>query len=320
MADGPSSITLDLRTLTPNVAYVVTSFPVDPDINDYVRMTSQGDPIIQNYAASWIIRVNAASVPTITSFNPTAAGVGTIVSITGTNFTGASAVKFNGTVSQFQVISATQINATIPPGATTGKITVTTPGGTTTSTGTFTVLLPPTISMFSPSVGTVGTYVYITGNNFCYQQCNTVAPTETTVRVNGVAATSIQWMTSTYILFQIPAGATSGPITVTTPGGTATSTGTFTVFPSPTITSFSPASGPVGTAMSLSGTNLCLSQCYVSTTTETQAWLNGMLITPAWVTPNFILFYVPPGATTGKFSVSTPGGTATSSGTFTVTP
>ncbi len=78
--------------------------------------------------------------PTITAFNPPSGPVGQAVTITGTNFTGATAVKFNGTSASFTVNSSTQITATVPAGATTGKISVTTPAGIATSAANFTVL------------------------------------------------------------------------------------------------------------------------------------------------------------------------------------
>src|SRR5262249_36774896 len=60
--------------------------------------------------------------------------------ITGTSFMGATAVAVNGVaVSAFTVNSATQITATVASGTTSGKITVTTPGGTATSASNFTV-------------------------------------------------------------------------------------------------------------------------------------------------------------------------------------
>jgi hypothetical protein len=81
----------------------------------------------------------STSAPTITSFSPTSGPVGASVTINGTNFTGATSVKFNGVTATFIVNSATKITATVPTGATTGRITVTTPGGTATSTSDFTV-------------------------------------------------------------------------------------------------------------------------------------------------------------------------------------
>jgi hypothetical protein len=64
-----------------------------------------------------------------------------VVTITGTSFTGATAVRFGGVgATSFAVNSATQITATVPVGAVTGKISVTTPAGTGSSASNFTVL------------------------------------------------------------------------------------------------------------------------------------------------------------------------------------
>lgn len=67
--------------------------------------------------------------PTITSLNPTAGAVGTIVTITGSHFTGTTSIKFDGTDAIFTVDSDSQITTTVPTGATSGLVTVTTPGG-----------------------------------------------------------------------------------------------------------------------------------------------------------------------------------------------
>ncbi|MGN6531536.1 MAG: beta strand repeat-containing protein [Ginsengibacter sp.] len=99
--------------------------------------------------------------PTITSFSPGSGCANTTpVIITGTNFTGATAVQFGGTnAASFTVNSATQITAT-PAGGTTGAITVTTGGGTTTSAASFTVNSLPVASISyaaSPYCSTSGT-------------------------------------------------------------------------------------------------------------------------------------------------------------------
>jgi hypothetical protein len=80
----------------------------------------------------------ASAVPTITSFTPTTSGAGTVISITGTNFLNATDVSFGGTAAaSFTVDDANTISAMVA-GGTTGTVTVTTPGGTATSVGTFT--------------------------------------------------------------------------------------------------------------------------------------------------------------------------------------
>ncbi|GAA4353623.1 hypothetical protein GCM10023185_14450 [Hymenobacter saemangeumensis] len=248
--------------------------------------------------------------PTITSFTPASGNVGATVTITGTNFTGATAVTLNGAaISGFTVVNGTTITFTVPTGATSGAIAVTTPGGTATSTTSFTVTTPtpaPTIASFTPASGNVGATVTITGTNFTGA---------TSVTLNGVAITGFTVVNGTTITFTVPMGATSGAIAVTTPGGTATSSTSFTVTvptPAPTITSFTPTSGASGATVTITGTNL---------TGATAVTLNGVAITGfTVVNATTITFTVPASAASGTIAVTTPGGTATSTGTFTVTP
>lgn len=78
--------------------------------------------------------------PDITSFAPASGPLGTAVTITGTNFNGATEVDFTtGASATFSVDSDTQITATVPPGSTTGPITVTGPDGPGSSATNFTV-------------------------------------------------------------------------------------------------------------------------------------------------------------------------------------
>jgi RHS repeat-associated protein len=242
--------------------------------------------------------------PTITSFSPPSGVVGTSVTITGTNFTGATATKFNGTsATSFTVNSSTQITATVPTGATTGTISVTTPYGTATTSTSFTVNVPaPTITTFSPTSGTPGTSVTITGTNFTGA---------TAVAFHGTAAASFTVNSATQITATVPNGATTGTITVTTPGGTATSSTSFTVnVPAPTITTFSPTSGTPGTSVTITGTNF---------TGSTAVAFHGTAAASFTVnSATQITATVPNGATTGTITVTTPGGTATSSTSFTV--
>jgi hypothetical protein len=83
--------------------------------------------------------VGGTPAPVITSFTPASGGIGTTVTVSGSNFTGASLVRFNGQSATFSVPSATQITASVPNCSSSGSIAVTTPGGIATSTGTFSV-------------------------------------------------------------------------------------------------------------------------------------------------------------------------------------
>ena len=82
---------------------------------------------------------SVTQAPTLTNFTPTSGPVGTSVTVTGTNFTGASTVSFDGSAATFTVNNNTQITTTVPAGASSGPITVTTPGGSATSDASFTV-------------------------------------------------------------------------------------------------------------------------------------------------------------------------------------
>jgi hypothetical protein len=253
-----------------------------------------------------VLGAPAAPLPAITSFVPVIGPVGTSVTITGTGFTGATSVKFNGTAALFLADSDTTITTEVPTGATTGKLTVTTAGGTGTSATDFTVTAPTatTITSFTPASGPVGTSVTISGTNFTGA---------TDVSFNGTAAT-FTVDSDTSISTSVPAGATTGTISVTTTaGGTATSATDFTVTAptATTITSFTPASGPVGTSVTISGTNF---------TGATDVSFNGTAATFTVDSDTSISTSVPAGATTGTISVTTTaGGTATSATSFTVT-
>jgi uncharacterized repeat protein (TIGR03803 family) len=70
---------------------------------------------------------------------PSIGRAGAVVIILGNNLTGTTEVAFNGASAVFKVVSSTEISAKVPPGASTGKVTVTRPSGTLSSNVTFTV-------------------------------------------------------------------------------------------------------------------------------------------------------------------------------------
>jgi IPT/TIG domain len=243
----------------------------------------------------------AFAATTVTSFTPTSAGVGCAVTITGTEFTGATAVKFfNNVTASFVVNSATQITAIVPAAAADGPIEVTAPGGTDASGTDFdvTAAVCPTITSFTPTSGPVGTSVVITGTNFTGA---------TAVTFNNVTAT-FTVNSATQITATVPTTATTGLIRVTTSGGTTSSLTNFTIA-APTITSFTPTSGPVGTSVKITGTNF---------TGATAVTFNNVTATFTVNSVTQITATVPATATTGKIKVTTPGGSVTSTADFVV--
>src|SRR5205823_13781375 len=102
-----------------------------------------------------------------------------IVTINGSGFINAITTKFNTINTAFTIVSDDLIVASVPPNATTGRISVITPSGTATSVNNFTIVKPPTITSFSPVIGLAGISVSIAGTNF-------IGTTD--VRFNGISA------------------------------------------------------------------------------------------------------------------------------------
>src|SRR5688572_29653891 len=168
----------------------------------------------------------AATAPTLTGFSPTSGTIGTVVTLTGTNFSTAvldNTVKFNGTVATVSAATATSVTVAVPTGATTGKISVEVDNQVATSSNDFTVVAPVaplTLTGFSPPTGTAGTIVTLTGTNFS----PTIA--SNTVKFNGTIAAVSSGSTTT-LTVEVPAGATTGKITVQVGNQIATSVDDF---------------------------------------------------------------------------------------------
>jgi hypothetical protein len=242
--------------------------------------------------------------PGIASLSTAIGPVGTAVTITGTNFDPTPAnntVKFNGTAAIVTASTATSITTTVPSGATTGTITITVNGQTATSLTNF--VIPPTISSFSPLSGSVGTSITISGTNFDPITANNI------VKFNGTIAT-VTASTANSITTTVPAGATSGTITVTVTGQTATSSSSFII--PPTISVFNPIIGSIGTSVTITGAN------FAPVSTNNIVKFNGTTATVTASTATSITTTVPSEATSGPISVTVGGQTATSSANFTV--
>jgi hypothetical protein len=161
-------------------------------------------------------------VPAVTGVSPTSGPTagGTSVAITGTGFTGATAVQFGGTAAtSFTVNSDTSVTATAPAGqAGVADVTVTTAGGTsaTSAADQFTYTAPPppppTVTNVSPGSGPAGTTVTVTGANL-------TGATEVDFGSGNKASFTVS--NSTTLTATAPAGSGTVDVTITTPGGTS---------------------------------------------------------------------------------------------------
>lgn len=240
--------------------------------------------------------------PTLTGFAPASGAIGATITLSGTKLAETTAVRFNGVTANFTVQSPTQLTAIVPPGATTGPLEVVTPGGSVLSATAFQVLPGPALTGFEPSRGSAGTRVLLTGANLTGTTAVTFAGVNATFTVR--SATEVEAI--------VPASATTGRITLTTPAGTATSAGSFTITAAPVLASFHPTSGGPGLVVTLQGAN------FTGTTTVS---FNGVPAATFTVSSaDRLVATVPANATTGPLTVITPNGTVTSAGSFTVVP
>ena len=299
---GPATLT---NTLTPY------TFTVNQAGNVRFRITNTLATTVRISIDDISISSYTTPVPAIASFSPGSGVAGTVVTVTGTNFTGATALTLNGVaVTGFTVVNATQITFTVPAAATSGTIAVTTPGGTAASATAFTVLVPnpvPVITAITPNTAVVGavTTVTITGTGF-------TAASVVNADGNPIAST---FVSATQLTGTVPAGAPAGVYSVTVvnpaPGGGTSNAVTFTLTnPVPTITSFTPTSGGPGATVTITGTNL---------TGATAVRIGSFAVANFTVVSNTSITLVVPsgtGSVSGTISVVTPGGTATSATPF----
>ena len=193
-------------------------------------VTSGDGGILAPFADNAVTNGMPISIPTVTSILPlsgTTAG-GSLVTITGTHLNGATAATFGSTVVTVTNVTATTLTA-IAPSHAAGivDVSVTTPGGTsaTSAADQYTYVAPvPTFTSISPANGSTagGNVVTIAGTGL------TAA---TQVTFNGTAATSVTVLNDNSITATAPAtagGSGAIDVKVTTAGGIATGTGSYT--------------------------------------------------------------------------------------------
>ncbi len=238
--------------------------------------------------------------PTITSVSPSAAAGegGSKIAITGSGLESASAVMFGTVAATSYVANAagTKITAVAPPeSGDTVALSVTTPGGTATTSFEY---LPPTVTTVSPGSGpgAGGTKVTIRGADLAGASSVLFGSTPaTSYSING-AGTTMTALAPAHI-----AGVVT--LAVTTPGGTANAT---FVFLGPTISATSPTNGSTagGTKVTITGTDLNGTTSVEFGTAEAASFTVN-------AAGSKITAYSPPeGGGVVSLTVTTPGGSA----------
>ncbi len=199
-----------------------------------VVISPSGDAVKYTYdAAGNLLSISRQSpaLASVLEFTPNTGPVGTEVTIYGTGFSttaGQNVVKFNGVAAVVSSATSTKLVTKVPSGATTGPISVGSPAGTATSSTSFVVgnSKVPTISGFTPTIGTPGKAITITGTNFR-------SPLSDNFLKLNVSDSQPTSGTATTLVTNVPAYAGSGRIQVVTAYGKAVSKADFFVPPTP---------------------------------------------------------------------------------------
>jgi YD repeat-containing protein len=164
---------------------------------------------------------------------------------------------------------------------------------------------------FDPQTGSSGTQVTISGTGFS----STI--TQDSVSFNGTPAI-VTSASVTQLVVTVPSGTTTGPIAVTTPNGSATSSSSFMVggnANAPTVSGFSPTIAVSGTALTINGTN------FDPTPANDLTLINRLAkSTISSATQSSLSTTIPSTATTGYVSVTAPSGKAISNSYLFVVP
>jgi hypothetical protein len=281
-----------------------------------VRSTDNVNTLTSATGATYTLKLPAPTISSVAPASGSTAG-GTALTISGANFVAGSTVTIGGVPATNVVVggsttpTAMTITATSPAHAYGAAIVVVTnPDGQTVSKSAgFTYVAPaPTITGTAPNTGvaTGGTAVTISGTNFM---------NGATVKIGGVAATNVAFVSATSITAVTPAHAAGGAdVVVTNPDGQiVTAVVGFTYqLPTPVITTVSPATGPAsgGTTLTITGTN------FVGITAVS---IGGVAATSMNVVSATSITAVTPVHASGlvAVTVSNASGTATKTGAFT---
>lgn len=186
--------------------------------------------------------------PSIASVSPTTVAGGGTITITGANLTNVTSVTIGGIpVTSFMVLSSTQIVAVVSANAVSAPVQVMSAGGIAFSTTSIIVALPPTITSVSNTSPTAGTQVFISGAGFTPGMQATIG---------GVPVPLVQVNSPSEAIITMPASATNGTLSITTPFGTSTFSTVIAVTPGVVVPSgidFTPVTGSIGTSVTIVG-------------------------------------------------------------------
>ena len=286
-----------------------------------VRITAVSPAITATGSLSYTY-AEVPTAPTITAVTPNRGPLagGENVTITGTNFTTSTTVRFGDNAATVQSVASggTSMVVRVPAGAAAAAVSVraTNAAGAATLPRGYTYAAVPTIASVSPSSVLVngGGLITVTGTGFG-------ASGTPVVTVGGRAATCVVRTSDTQLTAVAPDGF-AGPATVTvapdTRGGTATLTNGVTYVAastSPTITSIEPASGITagGTSVTITGTGF-------GSTTPVVRFGTACAAAIISHSPTSIVAVAPPGSLgAADLSVTMQTGRVVSAGGFTYT-
>ncbi|MFD3003701.1 IPT/TIG domain-containing protein [Pontibacter toksunensis] len=233
--------------------------------------------------------------PVIAGFSPAEGVVGAEVTLQGNHLASELIERVQLGSMDCEVLSTAQntIRVRVPADAATGAFTVHTKGGTVQSGAAYRVWYAPSLTGFDKAMERVGGGLLLQGENFAPE------PTRNTVLFGNVQAEVLQ-ANAQKLEVRVPAGAASGTVSVTTPGGTASRA--FEVIPAPVITAVYPDKGSVGTVVELQGKDFLTFGVM-----DTVLFSSVEAVVLSSSSTSFRV-RVPRGAVTGKVSVAGVGG------------
>jgi len=256
---------------------------------------ASGAPVLVNPAGSVELWGNFYLQPVVTSFEPSSARVGDTVTIKGVSLVDAFAALVGNASATIVSATATNVVIVVPPMPASGRVSITTPGGTFLATSNLVLL--PRVRSFSPAGGKAGDVVTLVGDGL---------GGASGVAFGGVSATVWTNVSSVQVNVVVPQGALAGAIRLTTPNGSDSTTTPFYV--APVVADVQPSTAKPGAVVAVTGSNFI--------DVSRVEFGGGVSAVFTVVTTNRIDAVVPAGAQAGPVAVTNPGGKGVSARSF----